>query len=199
MWRSLQEKLPAKQGLKFFIELNAKAATFNDVLHGWQNDQTFRAMFNTLLADCPFTAIRWETPCVTSDSLSQPFEFVVLDSPYLARAPEPAVFAEHFQASPEADILVFPNLGRDAIMVVPSQKTSVSAYGHLAAFVREAPEAQWQELWQTVATAMLKRVSAKPVWLSTAGGGVSWLHVRLDDWPKYYVYRPYRMVDSSSS
>jgi hypothetical protein len=32
----------------------------------------------------------------------------------------------------------------------------------------------------------------KPVWLSTAGAGVSWLHVRLDDRPKYYGYRPYQ-------
>ncbi|MGI9175867.1 MAG: DUF6940 family protein [Rhodothermales bacterium] len=25
------------------------------------------------------------------------------------------------------------------------------------------------------------------MWLSTAGGGVSWLHVRLDSRPKYYA------------
>ena len=39
---------------------------------------------------------------------------------------------------------------------------------------------------------MQRRLSAKPVWLSTAGAGVSWLHVRLDDRPKYYGYAPYR-------
>jgi hypothetical protein len=33
---------------------------------------------------------------------------------------------------------------------------------------------------------------ANPEWLSTAGAGVSWLHVRLDDRPKYYGYAPYR-------
>jgi Family of unknown function (DUF6940) len=27
---------------------------------------------------------------------------------------------------------------------------------------------------------------------STAGAGVAWLHVRLDDRPKYYGYPPYR-------
>jgi hypothetical protein len=41
---------------------------------------------------------------------------------------------------------------------------------------------------------MHQRVSAKPVWLSTAGGGVAWLHVRLDDRPKYYAHAPYRRV-----
>ncbi len=39
---------------------------------------------------------------------------------------------------------------------------------------------------------MLKRVSRKPVWLNTAGGGVAWLHVRLDDRPKYYGYQNYK-------
>jgi hypothetical protein len=43
---------------------------------------------------------------------------------------------------------VFPNLGGDAIMVVPCPFTSPSAYGHLAAFVRQAPEAQWHALWR---------------------------------------------------
>ena len=89
-------------------------------------------------------------------------------------------------------MLVFANLGGDAIMIVPRLKTIESAYGHLAAFVREAPEAQRHTLWQVVGEAMTKRVGYRPVWLSTAGGGVSWLHVRLDDRPKYYGFGPYR-------
>lgn len=39
---------------------------------------------------------------------------------------------------------------------------------------------------------MHARLGAKPVWLSTAGAGVPWLHVRLDDHPKYYGYALYR-------
>jgi hypothetical protein len=43
----------------------------------------------------------------------------------------------------------------------------------------------------------LSRSFALPGWissqpLSTAGAGVSWLHVRLDDHPKYYSYEPYQ-------
>jgi hypothetical protein len=87
---------------------------------------------------------------------------------------------------------VFPNLGRDAIMVVPCPLAASSAYGHLAAFVREAPDSQWHALWRSVGEAMARRVGARPMWLSTAGGGMSWLHVRLDDRPKYYGYEPYR-------
>jgi hypothetical protein len=39
---------------------------------------------------------------------------------------------------------------------------------------------------------MQRRLNNKPVWLSTAGAGVAWLHIRLDDRPKYYGYTPFR-------
>jgi hypothetical protein len=52
--------------------------------------------------------------------------------------------------------------------------------------------AQQRALWQSVGEAMSRRIGARPVWLSTAGAGVAWLHVRLDDRPKYYGYAPYR-------
>ncbi|MCP4359301.1 MAG: hypothetical protein GY796_14910 [Chloroflexi bacterium] len=194
MWTSRSKKLTTGRGFQVFVEFNAKPATFADVLHGWQNDVMFRSMFNALLADTPFSAFRWETPPVTINTIEQPFEFIVLDSPMLARHPDPEVFAEHFNKSPQKNVLVFSNLGGDAIMIVPQLKTTVSAYGHLAAFVREAPDVQRHALWKLVGEVMSQRVSIKPVWLSTAGGGVSWLHVRLDDRPKYYGFGPYRQI-----
>jgi len=160
-------------------------------LHGWREDVDFRSMFNALLAAVPYAAFRWETPGVTSATISQPFEFVVLDSPGLARRPDAGAFAAYYGHA-ENGISVFSNLGRDAIMVVPCPLVDPSAYGHLAAFVRLAPESQRDALWRAVGKAMARRVGDKPVWLSTAGGGVSWLHVRLDDRPKYYGHLPYR-------
>jgi hypothetical protein len=51
-------------------------------------------------------------------------------------------------------------------------------------------------VWQAVGDALLARVAADPVWLSTAGLGVSWLHVRLDSRPKYYRHVPYKLPGS---
>src|SRR4051812_31098730 len=48
-------------------------------------------------------------------------------------------------------------------------------------------ENQKHSLWGLVGAAMQRRLSTRPVWLSTAGAGVSRLHVRLDDQPKYMV------------
>jgi hypothetical protein len=43
-----------------------------------------------------------------------------------------------------------------------------------------------------VGDAVARRLSSAPLWLSTSGLGVAWLHVRLDERPKYYTHAPYR-------
>jgi hypothetical protein len=199
MWNFRSEKLPGRSGLHFAVHLDSKPATFADVLLAWRNDGAFRSLYNAQLADAPFKAFRWETPPVTTATLTRPFEFVLLDSPGLARSPDVLAFAEHFRGAPGAAVLEFANLGGDAIMVVPCPKAAHSAYCHLAVFVREAPEPQRHALWQLVGEAMARRVSSKPVWLSTAGAGVSWLHVRLDNRPKYYGFGPYRQIAESDA
>lgn len=191
MWRIEHEELPGIRGRRFSVSKGPAPATFADVLRGWREDLAFRALFNDALAESPFEAFRWETPAITAATASRAFEFVLLDSPGLARRPDPTAFAEHFRKD-AASVLAFSNLGRDATMVVPRPIADPSAYGHLAAFVRLAPEGQRDDLWRAVGLAMAKRVGRKPAWLSTAGAGVSWLHVRLDDRPKYYGYEPYR-------
>jgi hypothetical protein len=163
MWSINSEKLAGIQALRFFIKLDRKPASFADVIRGWQQDAAFRSMYNDALAGASFSAFRWETPPVTSATLTQPFEFVLLGSPLLKQRLEPEAFAEHFDKSPEADVVEFPNLSGDAILVVPSPKGESSAYEHLASFVREAPESQRHALWQHVGAAMSRRIGADDV------------------------------------
>ncbi len=192
MWTATVEELMNGRAFRFTVARGAEPATCADVLRAWRGAPAFRSWFNALLADVPFSAFRWETPVITISTISRQFEFVVLDAPGLARSPDRAAFAEHFRTVPEAQAVAFTNLSGDAMLVVPCPLAAASAYGHLAAFVRSAPEPQHDAFWQTVGDAMDRRVSTKPVWLSTAGAGVSWLHVRLDDRPKYYGHAPYR-------
>ena len=191
MWTSRTEELRDSRGLRFAIDCNSVPATFAEVVRAWQSDAGFRAMFNGLLAEVPFAAYRWETPAVSAATMSQPFQFVVLNNPGLARRPDREAFAKRFHGA-AGTVVSFANLGGDAILIVPCPVAELSAYGHLATFVRLAPDNQRHELWQTVGQEMARRTTEKPVWLSTAGGGVSWLHVRLDDQPKYYCYTAYR-------
>ena len=71
------------------------------------------------------------------------------------------------------------------------------AYTHLAVFCRNAPATQVDGLWKLLASEFLVRLESTEaaVWLSTSGLGVSWLHFRLDNSPKYYQYSPYKAFD----
>jgi hypothetical protein len=192
MWTPRSEQLANGRVIRVAIDLGSSPVSYADVLRRWQDNADFRSMFNGLLAESPFSAFRWETPPITTATASRPFEFVLIDSPGLASNPDADAFAEHFRGGGEGGVVEFPNLGKDAIMVVPCPNGPLSAYRHIGAFVRQAPEPQRHALWELVGAAMQRRLGTKPVWLSTAGAGVSWLHVRLDDRPKYYGYAPYR-------
>lgn len=191
MWSTRTEQVA--RGAVIRVELEGNPVKFSHVLHGWRDDPNFRTFFNDLLARAPYEAFRWETPPISADLADRPFEFALLDSPELAVEPDLRAFAEHFQGGVgQNDVLSFSNLNHDAILVVPRRMASESAYGHLAAFVRDAPESQRHQLWKAIGELMVRELGPRPIWLSTAGAGVPWLHVRLDQRPKYYCHAPYR-------
>lgn len=158
---------------------------------------TFRQAFIDELCAVPFSAYFWETPPLTADTAERIFEYVVTDAPKLAMVlPEVQAFSEHFGKDASGDgIVTFENLGRDAMLVVPCPIAEHARYTHLAAFVRGAPQAQVHALLSALGRAVLARMSERPLWVSTAGMGVYWLHVRLDSRPKYYRHTPYASDD----
>jgi hypothetical protein len=159
-------------------------------------NEGFRSALIADLANAPFAAYFWETPPITIATSDRPFEYVLTDAPGLASAsPEVAAFREHFSSDADADgVVTFPNLGGDATLVVPCPIGPLSSYAHLAAFVRNAPERQKHALLGSVGATALSHLSDRPLWISTAGMGVFWLHVRLDSTPKYYRHAPYKRV-----
>ena len=103
-------------------------------------------------------------------------------------------------AGPDTLAIAFENLGRDATLVVPCPPTESSLaldhFAHLASFMLKADNVKVDAFWQLVGQTMSEKVNNQSIWLSTAGMGVSWLHVRLDQRPKYYAYGPYREEES---
>jgi hypothetical protein len=168
------------------------ALSFADLLRDWKSSGSFREQWIGWLRTLPLAAYAWECPPVTAANLSRQFECTFLSSPSLAgMRPEPEVFAAHFR--PDRRAVRFGNLGGDAALVAPCPADDARDFSHLAQFVRTAEPARQDALWQLVGEAMGARVGAKPVWLSTAGHGVAWLHVRLDSRPKYYQHAAYRV------
>ena len=192
MWKSQRELIDFQRVHKISIFRNDKQVTYSKVIELWQQDSSFREFFISVLADAPMTAYFWETPPVTKSTVDREFEFVLIDSPTLANIdPDPWDFQRHFESATK-EVITFPNLGNDALLVVPCPMAEIPVYTHLAAFVREAHYTQQHLLWQTVGRSLQQRLNQQPIWVSTSGLGVHWLHVRLDSRPKYYCFKPYK-------
>jgi hypothetical protein len=186
------ETVAAGRVTRYTLNEGPQALSYRRALDLLAGDAGFRGYLSRLLADASFTSFRWETPPITHATIDRPFEFVLVNDPFIDMAPEPEVFGEHFGGPTRQHLVVaVPNLGRTATLVVPRQLDEQCAYPHLAAFARTAPEAQMHALWQCAANEAQARLSDNRLWISTAGGGVAWLHVRLEGTPKYYAHRPY--------
>ena len=193
MWQLRESGIGAEMRQWRLVSASGAALSFGEVLRDWVASEPFRRQWIDWLRALPFDACVWECPPVTTASQSRPFECVFLSSSSLAgMRPEPEVFAEHFR--PDCSVVTFRNLGRDAVLVAPCPVRDGRDFSHLAQFVRTAAPEQQDALWQSVGEAMGVRVSTDPVWLSTAGHGVAWLHVRLDSSPKYYRHAAYLRV-----
>ncbi|BCO32479.1 hypothetical protein TspCOW1_25820 [Thiohalobacter sp. COW1] len=179
---------------KATILADGAALSRRRVMELWQDAPDFRERFNRFLAELPFAACFWETPATSLDSLDRPYEQVCVDAPSLAGArPDPHSFADQFNRHCGGDgIAEFANPGGDARLIAPCPREPTDCYAHLLTFVRTAPAAQRDAFWRRVGAALSRALSPAPLWLSTSGLGVHWLHARLDTRPKYYTYAPYR-------
>jgi hypothetical protein len=163
--------------------------SFHDLFRLLQEEAEFADWYSGLLAASPCAAFFWEHPPLTAANITAQAEFVLVDAPILARLKaDPAPFRACFDG---ADIVTFRNLGGDALLVAPSPGDPKTDCAHLAAFLRTASASRQQAMWRSVGRAVCQSLSAAPLWLSTSGTGVAWLHVRLDASPKYYQHRPY--------
>ena len=192
MFRFERTKL-AKRKDEYKVFRGETPVSYSEAAALWKDDESFRQRFTEALCNSEFSAFRWETPPVNQSFLDRDFEFVLLNCPGLARTPDRKSFADFFLH--DEAVVHFENLGKDALLVVPSPATHDSQFSHLKGFLKTANEATIHEFWAKVGTQFLQRVSEQgeaPVWLSTAGMGVAWLHVRMDSYPKYYGHQEYR-------
>lgn len=189
-WRAQSDAVTG--GYRYRVVADNKALTFRQLFDSLRSDGEFADWYSKTLAAFKGDAFYWELPPLTRTTIDNEAEFVLIDAPILARIPaEPAPFADHFRGNPEDDVIVFPNLGGDAILIVPSPRGAADAYPHLAAFLRRGDAGQVRSLWRVTAETVLDQLNDVRTWISTAGGGVFWLHLRLDSRPKYYQHRAY--------
>jgi hypothetical protein len=171
-----------------------QALAYAQVITLWETSQTFRTFYNQLLAQLPFAGFFWENKPITPQTLQAPYEFVVVGTAaFDGLNANSKPFSKYFEK--DEWVVRFDNLGKNANLVVPCPSDLYdSGYTHLGIFVRQAPPAQRDAFWERVGKAVQARIESdkQPFWLSTSGLGVHWLHVRLDQRPKYYIHKAYK-------
>ena len=197
-WDAEIEPLHRRHVFRVRAVCDGTPVSYAEAIELWQRDAPFRAGFIGVLADASFGAYFWETPPITRQTATRPFEFVLVNGPALADSPPDAdAFARHFQkAGTDADVAAFHNLGRDAVLVAPTPRARADVYAHIATFSRNAPMDQQHAFWRAVGRVMSEHLTDRPLWLSTSGLGIAWLHARLDTRPKYYTFDAYRRYPS---
>jgi hypothetical protein len=101
----------------------------------------------------------------------------------------------------------FFNLGHDAMLIIPCFRTQKnnevveppSYMTHFSSFIKSANTLHISNLWSCLGSQVLQLMQntennlMEKIWISTSGLGVSWLHIRLDSFPKYH-YDNYKIA-----
>lgn len=191
-WTISIEEIEENKILKYKIIHKDESISFSSFIDHLKTSVQFRFFFSQLLAQSKFSAYFWEVKPICYDDTNQQFEFVIINSKSLTNIKSNKSSFENYLQT-QKEVVSFKNLRKDATLVVPTESVSKEIYGHLAAFVRNAPRNQVDEFWKMVAIEYSNLLVKKPTWLSTHCLGVHWLHIRIDSIPKYYHYHEYRI------
>ena len=196
MWKAQSEPLQGDV-IRFRLFQQDVPITYRELVALLRHNARFREWFSTTLAAAPMQACFWESRPVTLANVDDVYECVLIDAPMLASQPENSTaFRNVFDAAAE-DIVCFDNIGHDALLVAPAPTLGQVDHAHLLGFLRTAPGTRIQLLWRVVSERVESSLSALPLWVSTSGLGVPWLHIRLDSMPKYYNYGLYRLAGAN--
>ncbi|WP_299277216.1 hypothetical protein [uncultured Psychroserpens sp.] len=190
MW-TFQTDILNEGTLKFQIHNDGKTISYRDWIDLIQNSVEFCTFYTELLRTCDFKGFFWEVKPINKNELDFDFEFVLVEGSNLKYlVANSSRFEKYF--TPHEDAVSFPNLRGDAQLVVPTKISEAKHYAHLALFLRHAPKSQILSFWKKVGTTFSQFLGEDKKWLSTAGLGVHWLHVRIDSSPKYYRHKDYK-------
>ena len=170
-----------------------KALTYKLFFQKLKSDINFRSVFIEVLQNSSFKSYRFETPPVNISSEDIPFEFALVNSPELSNSQDELPFYEHMNGSKEK-IISFLNLSKSSQLIIPNKVSTHDIHSHIGNFVRKGQISQIHELFKVVGNTVLNSIDSSNIWVSTAGGGVDWLHIRIDQSPKYYRYKKYKQI-----
>lgn len=125
------------------------------------------------------------------------FEFVIIKTSGFISKTDIITFGESNINTNSNNIYIFKNLSKKSVLISPcyNHNYNINIYNNIATFMRTSNLKQQFLLFSTVFSQyilQLKNNQNKLLWLSTHGKGVAWLHVRIDDSPKYISFSSYK-------
>jgi len=177
---------------RFRVKRDTQYLSFKEVFELWRNSSEFVRFYVATLIKLNYQAFYWEHPAINKGFLKKKYECVVQQSQRLTLlAVNETAFERYLYVKEE--VADFMNLGKNARLVIPTKKTKADIYNHMGKFIRMATEQQLLALFKRVGKVIKEAMEKQQlIWLSTAGEGVIWLHVRLDTSPKYYKTAAYK-------
>ena len=180
---------------KYRLATGSRELSFGEVLRYWRHPD-FVVTYRDLLLALQLAEFFWEHPRITRAERFEPYEVAIVPSSSLDRlTANPAPFGG--KINPNRATNVFLNLSGSALLVVPSPERRDGAeldFSTLRRFLTHAGKPRLTNFFRTLAETWEQQLTddTPHKFLSTHGLGVSWLHVRLDERPKYYRTREYR-------
>lgn len=169
------------------LKNNCEQITFKEYIDLLSKNDKFCKFFNTILSNSKFKAFLFRCPPIDLNNIKDiGFEFKLIKNTELEkRKANNTPFKNHLNSS-KKDYIVFDNLSKDSVLIVPQfKKGEPDDYTHLAKFVRSGLTKQIINYWKGVGQTIKKEISKEKMFINTHGLSVNWLHLRLDKKEKY--------------
>jgi len=152
---------------------------WNQILKSWEDGNPFE--YPSRLVN----KFQWNTS-VLKNSGNTEFIQKFKTNPNLPEKQKSTSFKEYLTKSTNKYFTSFLNPTKDTLLIIPMTRPGKN-YATLKDFVDNAPKIQQVEFWKEVAKKARQQMKIhKKVWISAHGLGVSYLHIRISNQPKYY-------------
>jgi len=152
---------------------------WNSILDNWKNNKYYK--YPTYVKK----KFMWNTSVIKDNGNSNFKEkFKIEDN--LPEQQNFKAFESYINKSKSKYVTSFLNLDKDTLLIIPIPKKNKN-YATLKDFCDNSSITQKKYFWKKVSKLVKKFMkNEKYVWISTHGLGVSYMHIRISNKPKYY-------------
>jgi hypothetical protein len=171
---------------------------WEDIFYNFTNKIFISSFINILSVTNSFDEYYLEfSPTTRNQINSDIFEFVLIKTSGFSLKADIISFGVEKINKNSNQIIWFPNPSNSAVLVVPcfNHLFPIDNYIHIGTFMRSSNINQKFNLVITMFKIYFNELSSEPnkkLWLSTHGKGVGWLHIRIDQIPKYITNNLYK-------